>query len=190
MDQSVDYKGKQLQQRRVSNSLGILGSVVVAQGAWGIAKSLMAAVDFLPGIFRQIEETTQENLMIVRVIVYFVVFLVILAVFSIRFYIGFSARAESMGAKRLPVYLAVSGILVGFYALSLVMSVLNFRSRMSNPADYFVSLLLDFTSLVLFADLIRSSAACRRLKKELQQYEAQILPLKDAGDGKGPVNAA
>ena len=164
-----EYKEKQLQQRRAAYSLRLLGSVTLAQGAWAVIKSIMSVIDYFSGFFRQFDNTPDEYSFFIRGVIYFIVFVLILAVFSIRFYIGFSARADSSGAGKTPVYIVISCLLAGLYAFSLVMSLLNTGRLSSDPADYFVSLLLDFTSLALFVDLIRSAKTCRRLRRQLQE---------------------
>ncbi len=157
----------ELRRRRVN--LSTLGMGVIAFGGWNILKTLLYLwVDPLLAVQESEAELPPSLLPILTAIFIFFVVLV-----SLQYlYIGLSARAESLGKKKSPVYLFVTALLLLLNIASWISLVIAGgvpqKLESQSSSDYYVSSFVDFTSLVVLGDMLWNGIRARYLKKKLE----------------------
>ena len=147
--------------RKMQINLSTVGTGVVLFGLWTVIK--FALTYFVLG---------NEDLGIIDDEQSFWVNAVIMAViligFSIRCYIGLSARSESKGKRKSVVYLVFTGIMIFFYILILAVEIIGAFFSAEYFFNIIISLIIDGTSTAFFVELMIYSIGLRRLKKQDQ----------------------
>lgn len=157
----------ELRRRRIS--LISLGTGVIAFGVWSVTKTFLYfwvnPID-LSGV-----DVPPEYNGLVTLLTYVMIGFLMLAGLVLRLYVGLSARAEGMGKKKRHGYIAVGALLLVINLAPYPFILLGTLSaRLENQArlDYYVSLFVDFTSLITLGDLLRTAIRARKLEKLLE----------------------
>ena len=157
----------ELRRRRIN--LSTLGMGVIWFSVWNILKIMLyvfvSPVQFLPF------DLSLEYGGIAKLIFCFLFGIVLLFDFLLRLYIGLCARAESIGRRRSCAYIVAAAVLLVFTAaLYINMWFTHTDSRLGNQAaaDYYVSLFVDITAMIMLGDLIFTAVRARMLEKRLE----------------------
>lgn len=145
--------------RRLENNLMTLGTGVIAFGAWQLAKTMLSVFLFEREVLGVIE-TTDRTQFIITLWTY------VILDFLSRCFIGFSARSESRGKRKLPVYLVLTALLITITVLGIVAETIVGFSAPDQHAGFITTVIIDLTSLVFLAELFGSSVMLRRLRKK------------------------
>jgi len=155
----------ELRRRRIN--LLTLGAGVIAFGIWSVLKTyLYIMVDPIPMEF-DVPEQFQKKALIVA---YVMVTVILLFDLGLRSYIGLSARAEGLGKKKGNAYIVVTAmmLIVNIAAWIVYLFLYNYDDGHEALMDYVVSLVVDFTSIVILAQLLYNAILVRRLSRELE----------------------
>jgi len=155
----------ELRRRRIN--LLTLGAGVIAFGIWSVLKTyLYIMVDPIPMEF-DVPEQFQKKALIVA---YVMVTVILLFDLGLRSYIGLSARAEGLGKKEGNAYIVVTAmmLIVNIAAWIVYLFLYNYDDGHEALMDYVVSLVVDFTSIVILAQLLYNAILVRRLSRELE----------------------
>ena len=153
--------------RRRRTNLLTLGAGVIAFGVWSMLKTyLYMIVDPIPMTFDVPEQFQQTAL----VMAYAMVTAFLLIDLALRLYIGLSARAEGLGSKKGKAYIIVTALMlvVNIAAWIVYLFMYDYRDGYEALMDYVVSLVVDFTSIVILAQLIYNAILVRRLSRQLE----------------------
>ena len=148
--------------RRRRTNLLTLGAGVIAFGVWSMLKTyLYMIVDPIPMTFDVPEQFQQTALVIAYAMV---------TDLGLRLYIGLSARAEGLGSKKGKAYIIVTALMlvVNIAAWIVYLFMYDYRDGYEALMDYVVSLVVDFTSIVILAQLIYNAILVRRLSRQLE----------------------
>ncbi|MCR5088781.1 MAG: hypothetical protein K6C08_04615 [Oscillospiraceae bacterium] len=163
----------EMELRRRRTNLSTLGTGVIAFGVWTILKTLLYLwVDSQLAV--EISEAELPPSLLPILIAFFIFFLVLIS--PQYLYIGLSARAESRGKKKSPLYLFVTALLLLLNIASWISLVITDRipqkleSRSS--LDYCVSSFVDFTSLAVLGVMLWNGIRIRYLlrAREARSY--------------------
>jgi hypothetical protein len=156
----------ELRRRRIN--LSTLGTGVVAFGVWNVLKTMLylfaSSVNFYDA------KDVGADAAAVSLIYYVLLGLLLALDFSLRLYIGLSARAEGKGRKKGSGYIVAAAVLLAMSAASYIIAWATHSStRMENQAalDYYVSLFVDITAMVMLGDLLYTALQTRKLEKQM-----------------------
>lgn len=147
--------------RKTEDTLITVGSGVMLFGAWTFLK-------FLLGYFVFGAQIDESQPLPVKVIFIIIVWTVSMIDGGVRVYIGYAARCEGMRRKRLP-YLILTGILLAFYLLALVLEAILLFTVPQEVLYMLMVLLIDVTSMLFLWQLLINSVRIRRFRKQYTQ---------------------
>ena len=166
--------------RKYQDSLVVSGGAVIAFGLWAIVKTSLYLMINREKIMETLEQTQELNgdpVMGKIMFFFFSVFIIVVvsAGCLLRTYVGLSARAEGMGRPKGYSYVVISGIMALFYAASLVYEIVNFDFSYTDDSilDTLVAIIVDFTSLLIFVEMVCSAVRVKRIKAAMQRAECR-----------------
>lgn len=149
---------KRAQILRYRDTISIVGTGVIAFGAWSTVRIIMYIVLSANDYLKQYGSTV---LTIATIILCGIAFVDLV----LRIYVGLSARAEGKGARKGSFYLVCAGLLVLGLALSIGFALYSIITEQSldYAFDLVVSTIIDATSLITIVQLIVSAVRLRKL---------------------------
>jgi hypothetical protein len=150
---------KEIQLRRWQNMLTISGMGVIVFGAWSVLKTILLLV------FRQELVSNIPDDIVERVILYVLVGVLLLIDFSVRLFVGLSARAEGFGKKKGWAYLVIA-VLIALSSVSSLVTVF-FGTGNTPILELIVSTIVEITSLAAVIEMLAAAVMVRKLRKEL-----------------------
>lgn len=165
----ISYFGEkqhmEIQLRRNQNSLGIIGTGVVAFGVWSVIKMTMYFL-LSPEELRATLNMNRlsKNMMIA---VYIALAMILVIELVLRLYVGFSARAEGRDREKGNGYIIVAGLLVMLNILCFAGNSMTVYLASDSIADMVVSMAIELTSMITLVDLIIAAIRSRKLKRLL-----------------------
>ena len=156
----------ELRRRRIN--LSTLGTGVVAFGVWNVLKTMLYI--FASSVSFYDAKDAGEDAAVVSLIFHVLLGLFLALDFSLRLYIGLSARAEGKGRRKGNGYIVAAAILFAMSAASYIIAwATNSSTRMENQAalDYYVSLFVDITAMITLGDLLYTALRTRKLEKQM-----------------------
>lgn len=151
--------------RRLENNLTTLGTGVIVFSLWSFIKSLLSSLLIEEYDF---SKNKPEYALIVNTIIWSVSALIVL----MYVWIGLSARAEGKGKHKRIIYLFFEGIVILFGSLILLTELLALITLSSDPVTLVLTIIIDATRLFFMIQLMYSSIALRKLKRQLREKEA------------------
>ncbi len=156
----------ELRRRRIN--LSTLGTGVVAFGVWNVLKTILY-IFASPVSFINTEGAGAYGA-VVRLIFYALLGLLLALDLSLRLYIGLSARAEGRGRRKGSGYIIAAAVLFAMTAAYYVAAwVTHSNTRLENQAalDYYVSMFVDITAMIMLGDLLYTAIRARKLEKQM-----------------------
>ena len=154
----------EIRQRRIN--MTTLGMGVIAFGVWSILKVyLYILVDAMP---LDLTGIPPELAGAIKTFTYVFITFFLLIDLALRLYLGLSARAEGMGKRKGRAYIVLCALLLVGNIIAWVMSLFGAAHvRMENQSalDFYVSLLVDFSSTAMLAELLYNAVRLRKLEK-------------------------
>lgn len=150
--------------RRFENNLITLGTGIIVFGMWSFVKLLLSTLFLEEYNFSKIDP---ENAVFVNVIVWTLAVLIVL----LYVWLGLSARAEGKGKRKRIVYLFFVGIVIFFSTLIIILEIYTLVTQKGDMLTMFLTIIIDVTRLIFMIELMYSSIALRRLKKQLCKKE-------------------
>ena len=185
----AEINQKQIEYRRHLNSLMISGKAMIALGIWTTLRVILAMLmgknnlrAFIMQYFVDsdvvVDEINELGMNIVIVVVFVIVLVISLIAFSINYIAGIGAYREGKGLKKGNVYI--------FFIVLILISTLWFYVARLLPAspqavqevqgETFLneqgSFLLDFTQVLICADILYAMVRSRKIGKELKEEQA------------------
>lgn len=156
----------ELRRRRIN--LSTLGTGVVAFGVWNVLKTMLY-IFASPVSFVYVDDAAAYGA-VVSLISYALLGLLLALDLSLRLYIGLSARAEGRGRRKGSGYIIAAAALFAMTAASYVAAwVTHSNTRLENQAalDYYVSMFVDITAMIMLGDLLYTAIRARKLEKQM-----------------------
>ena len=164
----------QAELRKHQNALIIIGSGVIAFGAWSMIK-LFVSFSLSREELRALAIEafgTEEIDHFASFIFYAIMAIIPLSVFLMRLYMGLSARAEGRGRKKGVSYLVLAVLFVVANTASILFRFATFFASShtgDDIVDMIASTVMDATSLITLAELLYSASRVRKLTAETAQ---------------------
>lgn len=156
----------ELRRRRIN--LSTLGTGVVAFGVWNVLKTILY-IFTSPVSFFDAEDAGAYGAVVILIFYAFLGLLLTLDL-SLRLYIGLSARAEGRGRRKGSGYIIAAAILFAMTAAYYAAAwVTHSNTRLENQAalDYYVSMFVDITAMIMLGDLLYTAVRARKLEKQM-----------------------
>lgn len=156
----------ELRRRRIN--LSTLGTGVVAFGVWNVLKTILY-IFASPVNFVDVDDAGAYGA-VVSLISYALLGLLLALDLSLRLYIGLSARAEGRGRRKGSGYIIAAAALFAMTAAYYVAAwVTHSNTRLENQAalDYYVSMFVDITAMIMLGDLLYTAIRARKLEKQM-----------------------
>ncbi|MBQ3703725.1 MAG: hypothetical protein II885_13375 [Oscillospiraceae bacterium] len=156
----------ELRRRRIN--LSTLGTGVVAFGVWNVLKTILYIFTSHVSFF-DAEDAGAYGAVVILIFYAFLGLLLTLDL-SLRLYIGLSARAEGRGRRKGSGYIIAAAILFAMTAAYYVAAwVTHSNTRLENQAalDYYVSMFVDITAMIMLGDLLYTAVRARKLEKRM-----------------------
>ena len=156
----------ELRRRRIN--LSTLGTGVVAFGVWNVLKTMLY-IFASPVSFVYVDDAAAYGA-VVSLIFYVLLGLLLALDLSLRLYIGLSARAEGRGRRKGSGYIIAAAALFAMTAAYYVAAwVTHSNTRLENQAalDYYVSMFVDITAMIMLGDLLYTAIRARKLEKQM-----------------------
>ncbi len=152
--------------RKMEINLITLGTGVILFSAWLFIKFALSYLIYGSDFDEELDEEmmTAAN-----------IFLWITAALSslIYFYIGQSARSEGKGKRKSGFYLFLTGTVILFGALAILLEIVLLSGNTLELIPMLVTLIIDITSQVILIELMVNAVGIRKLrKKEAQAHES------------------
>ena len=155
--------------RRNQNNLVILGTGVLAFGAWTVIRSLALYLIQRSEIERMVASAVPEDLAAMVMAAMTGIIVVVLAIDLIfRIIVGFSARAEGKGRKKHAIYLAAAVLLIVIHAISIGTGIAAIFADPEGIVESIIGAVIDFTSAITLVQLIMASVRLRKLTAQKQ----------------------
>ena len=157
----------ELRRRRIN--LSTLGAGVVAFGVWNVLKTMLYI--FTSPVNFVVVDDAGEYGAVVSLIFYVLLGLLLALDLSLRLYIGLSARAEGRGRRKGSGYIIAAAVLFAMTAAYYVAAwVTHSNTRLENQAalDYYVSMFVDITAMIMLGDLLYTALRARKLEKQME----------------------
>ena len=150
------------ERRRLQDILVVCGTGIILFGAWTILKLVLLIVTH--------DEATQRVLLdiddeIPLFLMYFMFGLIGIIDILFRCFVGFSARAEGYGRRKAYAYIPLAAFMVVMGVLSVVASAVALVRIDATRFDTISTLIIEATSVLIWATLIVSSVRLKRLDK-------------------------
>ena len=151
--------------RRLENNLVTLGTGVIAFGLWAFIK-LLLTVMFLGSAY--FADSPEEQRLAVVISTW------VIAVLTVLMYVwlGMSARAEGKGKHVKPVYLFFAGMICVYgFAMILLETfyLITDFIDIDDPLILVITIFIDVTRMVFLIQLIYSSVALRKIRKQAKE---------------------
>lgn len=148
--------------RRLENNLVTLGTGIIAFGLWAFIKLILTVMLLGSDYY---EDVGEEDQLLVAIATWVVAILTVL----MYVWLGMSARAEGKGKRKNPVYLFFVGI-ISVYSFTVILIetiylITEFKT-IDDPLTLIISIIIDVTRMIFLIELIYSSVALRRIRKQ------------------------
>ncbi len=155
--------------RRYEDYLNVCGIGVIVLGAWDIVKTIMQVLMGDSGQF-DLELEDDEKFIAFWVIALVIVILLALSflIFKLHLYVGQNASRYAKGMDYKKGYYKVAIVLFVLIALSLTSYVDDLKD-IDNIDTTIASLIVDVTTLYVFATVIYTTNKIKKLRAELQE---------------------
>lgn len=145
--------------RRLENDLMILGEGIVLISAWTFLKFVITLI-----AFRNVKITPDVDLL--YLVMLGVLGIILVGIFLLYSFVGLSARSESRGKRKRPIYLILAGILTVTRTLVILSEIVSFFFTRSGVLTIIISLVIDMTSLVFMLEIMGAAVRLRKLRKK------------------------
>ncbi|MBQ6622945.1 MAG: hypothetical protein IJH75_08915 [Mogibacterium sp.] len=158
--------------RRARNLLIIVGTGIIALGAWSFAKSVLLLLTDRASLYALAAETAAQDGVFSEQTAYGIILAVILLAtlldISVRLYVGRSAIAEGMGRKRSRLYILLTCIMILFSLLLLIFGIATFFFKADGQqAEGSVSfIIIELTSLIMMSEMVVSAVRVRKHRSQ------------------------
>lgn len=161
-----DKEAMETQIRKSEINLGILGPGITVFGIWLIVKYL-----FLSPVYEQTlsKYSAEFDIKSLTALIWIEIIVEVL----LRFYIGFSAQAESKGKRLRGVYLIVTAVTVAVSTAFIIGEIIFFILYGDSLVAAFITIVIDVTSTLLLLEVLIYGYRLRRFRKQLA---GEILP--------------
>lgn len=156
-------KNMEAQLRRHQNTLRIMGPGVIIIELWVILKAI-AIMIMVPDSGTAMINTTAEDDSF-YIIFSIILFLYLAIDIGLRLFIGLSARAEGMGKKKSVAYVVFAILLALVMAVAMVFELIHLTWVTDSVITFFVSAILNLTSIWFLIQVVVASIRVRKLKK-------------------------
>ena len=143
--------------RRYQNLLAISGLGVIAFGVWSVLKTILLLC-FRDDLLADVPDDP-----LAWVIVFVMIGSILLIDFSVRLFVGLSARAEGLGKKKRRVYVAFAVLIALSSLASLILIFVD--SGTTSLLELAVSVIVEVTSLVVVIELLTAAVIVKKLKR-------------------------
>ena len=144
--------------RRTKMELKLLGTGVMAFGAWTFFKYALSNIIYQDGAD---EILNDQQLNILQIIIWLMVGMD----FLMRLYIGLSARGESSGKRKTCLYLIASVILFIFCIFGIMVEFYMLFTFSEPPGYMIITMIIDITATIILGELIIDAVGVRRNRK-------------------------
>jgi len=154
----------EIRQRRINMST--LGMGVIAFGVWSILKFYLYI--WVDSAYVKLPDVSPEVMAMVKTFTYVFIAVFLLIDLGLRLYLGLSARAEGMGKRKGRTYIVLTALLLIGNVIAWVIALFNAsltKAENQSTLDFYVSLLVDFSSTAMLADLLYNAIRLRKLEK-------------------------
>lgn len=139
--------------RKTEINLSTVGNGVILFGIWTLVKFLLTAV------------FTAENSDEKAALFSLSAWILTIAEFALRCYIGFSARAEGKGKQKRVVYLVFTAFLIFIYLPIIILEIFMLFILPDYIFNLIITLIIDVTSVTFLFELMINSIRLRKLRK-------------------------
>ena len=151
------------QRRRLEDTLVVIGTGVVAFGAWTLLKTVLLWVLYGNDVQRMLIDAGTD---LPTIVLYIFSLIPLVFDLALRLFVGFSARAEGNGRHKGPVYLGVAALFALSSALSVGSAAWLLLAWEADLIDTVITIVIEATQLALLVQLIVCSVRLRRMNKE------------------------
>ena len=156
--------------RRYEDDLNVSGTGALIMGVWMLVKTLIQAM--MTPIFSLAFEGEDPALVpYIRAAAVFVVSSLLLVVVVMHLYIGINAIRDARGREYKKGYRKLSAFLMVLTLLGFA-SYKNFLSRQETFLMSIASMIVDVTSIYIFAIILRSSGKIKQLRAEQKREDS------------------
>ncbi|MBQ3264154.1 MAG: hypothetical protein IJH07_00110 [Ruminococcus sp.] len=150
--------------RRLENNLYTIGTGIIAFGFWSFAK--FALNYMLLGSDSYVDPAEEYR---TTAIVFIWAFSALSPL--VYLWIGLSARAESRGKRKRILYLIMTGIIVAFSVLVIVVDLIALAYSDVGILRVIITMIIDLTRMIFLIELLASSVSLRRLRRRQRKGE-------------------
>ena len=147
--------------RRLENNLVTLGTGVIAFGLWAFIKLILTVILLGSAYY---EDAGEEDQLAAVISTWVIAILTVLR--------GMSARAEGKGKHVKPVYLFFAGMIC-VYSLAIILLeafyLITDFIDIDDPLILVITIFIDVTRMVFLIQLIYSSVALRKIRKQAKK---------------------
>lgn len=151
--------------RRLENNLVTLGTGVIAFGLWAFIKLILTVILLGSAYY---EDTGEEDQLAVVISTWVIAILTVL----MYVWLGMSAQAEGKGKHVKPVYLFFAGMIC-VYGLAMILLeafyLITDFIDIDDPLILVITIFIDVTRMIFLIQLIYSSVALRKIRKQAKQ---------------------
>ena len=159
---------KEVKLRRYQNLLTLSGLGVIVFGLWSILKVFLILLLNDDTFSEMIEAAEVPDNSVTRLILYLLLAVLPLIDFSMRLFVGLSARSESFGKKRGCAYIVFAALIVLSSLISVVFIFFDTPlTNISSVLELVVSVFVEATATVVMIELLVSAITVKKLNKEL-----------------------
>lgn len=148
--------------RRLESNLVTLGTGIIAFGLWAFIKLILTVILLGNAYY---EDAGEEDQLAVVISTW------VIAVLTVMMYVwlGMSARAEGKGKHVKPVYLFFTGMIC-VYGLAMILLetfyLITDFIDIDDPLILIITIFIDVTRMIFLIQLIYSSVALRKIRKQ------------------------
>lgn len=163
--------------RRCYDNLIGIGTGVSLFGIWTVIHIIMIIIRDREQLITDIQKSanTDKRWAITSLCILAAVFALI--ILSLHLYIGLSARKVGLGGKKRKGYLIATGLYIIIYCIAITSEVVTFQTTFQNIPDGVVTIFIDITMLITFAELMLNAVRAGKLSARLTEKGG----VKDAG---------
>ena len=178
MTQTNGNMEKELRHSR--SKLWIFGTGVIAFTLWSIIRPLLIllfptgaaglAAEAESGITEKLDTIPVSPLFIALALLFLL--LVFFLVIGLRFYIGFSARAEGVGRHRGSAYVVIAFVFFAFQVLSFALTgYYLFKTKMSDSSvlETAAAVLVEVSSMVTMGEMAFEAVKVKKLTRQMRK---------------------
>lgn len=144
--------------RKTEINLITLGSGVILFGLWTLVKFLLTI------LFADKNDNDYAAFFSLSA------WVLTLIEFSLRCYIGFSARSEGQGKRKGVLYLVITSIIIFFYFAIIALEIAILFISPEYIFYVIIALIIDSTSTIFLIELMINSVRLRRLRKQTVEH--------------------